>query len=184
MNYHNITKCDMKNGDGLRVVLWVSGCDHHCDGCQNPQTWDPNSGLPFDEDAEKELFEALDNDYISGITFSGGDPFHKNNVSTVLRLAKKAKEEYKKNVWVYTGYTLNELTRHLKCDDFTQLFNYVDTIVDGRYEKEKRDVNYPWAGSTNQQVIDLALTNLKSPSTSGGMSISSEHEFPHTNVYL
>ncbi|MBQ7103827.1 MAG: 4Fe-4S cluster-binding domain-containing protein, partial [Anaerotignum sp.] len=73
MRYHNITKDDMLNGEGLRVVLWVSGCPHRCKGCHNPQTWDPESGIPFDEDAEKELFEVLSRDYISGITFSGGD---------------------------------------------------------------------------------------------------------------
>ena len=74
MRYHNITKDDMLNGDGLRVVLWVAGCDHCCKDCQNPVTWDPNGGLEFDPEAKAELFEALDHDYISGITFSGGDP--------------------------------------------------------------------------------------------------------------
>ena len=73
MRYHNITKDDMLNGEGLRVVLWVSGCPHRCKGCHNPQTWDPESGIPFDKEAEQELFEVLSRDYISGITFSGGD---------------------------------------------------------------------------------------------------------------
>ena len=76
MRYHNITKDDMLNGDGLRVVLWVAGCSHHCKGCQNPITWDPDGGIPFDEAAKQEIFEQLDKDYISGITFSGGDPLH------------------------------------------------------------------------------------------------------------
>ena len=82
MRYHNITKEDMLNGEGLRVVLWVAGCNHHCKNCQNPETWDENGGIPFDEEAENELFEALDKSYISGITFSGGDPLFPNNRSS------------------------------------------------------------------------------------------------------
>ena len=89
MNYHDIKKCDMLNGDGIRVSLWVSGCNHNCNQCQNPQTWNINSGIPFDKDAEKELFEALEKNYISGITFTGGDPLHENNLECVLNLVNK-----------------------------------------------------------------------------------------------
>ena len=89
MRYHNITKDDMLNGDGLRVVLWVAGCNHCCRECQNPITWDPNGGLPFTEAEEAEIFTELDKDYIGGITFSGGDPLHPSNISTVTALAKK-----------------------------------------------------------------------------------------------
>ena len=80
MRYHNITKEDMLNGEGLRSVLWLAGCTHHCKNCQNPITWDINGGIPFDEAARQELFESLDKDYISGITFSGGDPLHPQNI--------------------------------------------------------------------------------------------------------
>ena len=105
MRYHNITKDDMLNGDGLRVVLWVAGCGHHCKGCQNPITWDPNGGIPFDDAAKAEIFEQLDKDYISGITFSGGDPLYEANRADVTALAKEIKERYpKKDIWVYTGY--------------------------------------------------------------------------------
>lgn len=86
MRYHNITKDDMKNGDGLRVVLWLSGCSHKCPGCHNPITWDPNDGLLFDDAAKKEIFDQLDKDYISGITFSGGDPLHEANYEEVGKL--------------------------------------------------------------------------------------------------
>ena len=79
MQYHNITKDDMLNGEGLRVVLWVSGCSHHCEGCHNAVTWDPEGGLAFDAAAEEELFSLLSRDYISGITFSGGDPLYTGN---------------------------------------------------------------------------------------------------------
>ena len=86
MRYHNITKDDMLNGDGLRVVLWVAGCSHCCKDCQNPITWDPNGGIPFDEAAKQEIFDQLDKPYISGITFSGGDPLHSANRLEVRNL--------------------------------------------------------------------------------------------------
>ena len=103
MRYHNITKDDMLNGDGLRVVLWVAGCTHCCDGCQNPITWDPDGGLLFDEAAKAEIFEQLDKDYISGITFSGGDPLHPSNRLDVRSLMAEIKEKYpNKTIWLYT----------------------------------------------------------------------------------
>ena len=94
MRYHNITKDDMLNGDGLRVVLWVAGCDHCCKDCQNPITWDPDGGLLFDEAAKQEIFEQLDKNYISGITFSGGDPLHSANRLDVRALAEEIKTKY------------------------------------------------------------------------------------------
>ena len=104
MRYHNITKDDMLNGDGLRVVLWVAGCDHCCKGCQNHVTWDPDGGLPFDEAAKQEIFDQLDKSYISGITFSGGDPLHNANRLGVRALINEIKEKYPdKTIWVYTG---------------------------------------------------------------------------------
>ena len=94
----------MLNGDGLRVVLWVAGCDHCCKGCQNPLTWDPDGGLPFDEAAKQEIFDQLDKSYISGITFSGGDPLHNANRLGVRALIGEIKEKYPdKTIWVYTG---------------------------------------------------------------------------------
>lgn len=89
MKFHNITKDDMLNGDGLRVVLWVSGCSHYCEDCQNKITWDPNVGIDFDEKAKQEIFDELEKDYIKGITFSGGDPLYSSNVQDVLALADR-----------------------------------------------------------------------------------------------
>ncbi len=110
MNYHNITKDDMLNGDGLRVVLWVAGCDHHCKECQNPITWDPDGGLKFDQAAKDELFEVLSRDYISGITFSGGDPLFPGNRREVTELAREIRERFPgKTVWLYTGFTYEEI---------------------------------------------------------------------------
>ena len=149
MNYHNITKDDMLNGDGLRVVLWVSGCTHHCEGCQNPITWDLAGGLPFDEAAEEELFEALSKSHISGITFSGGDPLHPFNRSEVFRLMKKCKELFpQKTVWVYTGFLWEDVK------DIEDI-KYADVLADGRFIKELNDNNLHWVGSSNQKIVNV-----------------------------
>lgn len=136
MNYHNITYPDMNNGGGLRVVLWLSGCSHKCEGCQNPQTWDANSGVPFDESAKEELFRELDKDYISGLTLTGGDPLYESNLDGVLDLVTEVNKRYnttqyiaddanenhnmsntnayeirlsspQKSIWLYTGNTIS-----------------------------------------------------------------------------
>ena len=138
MNYWKIDKEDVCNGEGLRVVLWLSGCSHKCKGCQNPQTWDANSGIPFDESAKEELFRELDKDYISGLTLTGGDPLFESNLDDVLDLVNEVNERYntpqdkvyvtdknnnilmsfpneirlsspKKSIWMYTGYTWEEI---------------------------------------------------------------------------
>lgn len=134
MNYWKIDKEDVCNGEGLRVVLWLSGCSHKCKGCQNPQTWDANSGIPFDESAKEELFRELDKNYISGLTLTGGDPLFENNLDGVLDLVTEVNKQYnttqyidanarkshnilnesanefrlsspQKSIWIYTGYT-------------------------------------------------------------------------------
>ena len=154
MKYHNITTDDMKNGDGLRVVLWVSGCNHHCEGCQNPITWNPEDGLDYTLSTRNEILKELRKDYISGLTVSGGDPFYPSNVLSVLGLCRLVKDMFpQKTVWVYTGYSFEFL---LHCIDFPEsIFKYIDVLVDGEFEKDKLDVNYPWAGSTNQRIIDV-----------------------------
>ena len=157
MNYHDITHEDMNNGHGLRVVLWVSGCTHKCYRCQNPQTWNPNSGIKFDENAKSEIFEQLDKDYISGITFSGGDPLHDNNVIEIKQLIKEIREKYKdKTIWLYTGYTYNDLMCLYK--DKYEVVKMCDVLVDGEYIDDLYDASYHWAGSTNQNVIDIKET--------------------------
>lgn len=149
MRYHNITKDDMLNGDGLRVVLWVAGCSHGCPECQNPVTWDPNGGLPFTEKEKHELFDELEKPYIAGITFSGGDPLHEANEVEITSLAKEIRDQFPhKTIWLYTGYEWSALTGH-------EILNYIDVLVDGRYEKELRDTQLHWRGSTNQHVIDV-----------------------------
>lgn len=158
MRYHNITTDDMLNGDGLRTVLWLSGCSHHCKNCQNPLTWDPNGGLEFDSDAEMELFEKLGKDYISGITFSGGDPLNENNIKDVLGLINTIKEVFpEKTIWLYSGYTVEEIfyndEPNMKIRQ--EILKNVDVFVDGKYDETLKDVNYEWAGSRNQKVIKM-----------------------------
>lgn len=147
MNYHNIINDDMNNGDGLRVTLFVSGCNHHCLNCHNPETWDICSGILFDKDAENELFDKLKPDWISGITFSGGDPLHPSNRDEILRLSKKFKELFpNKTAWLYTGYEFEEIKN-------LEILEYLDVIVVGPFVDALKDVNYEWAGSTNQRVL-------------------------------
>lgn len=149
LNYHNITTDDMLNGDGLRTVLWVAGCNHHCKNCQNPITWDAKGGIPFDFEAELELFNKLQKAYISGITFSGGDPLYPENRETIFHLAKYIKKYIpNKTVWLYTGYLWEEI-----CS--LQGMKWIDILVDGRFDNCLADINYHWAGSTNQRVIDV-----------------------------
>ena len=149
MRYHNITTDDMLNGDGLRTVLWVAGCEHRCQGCQNPLTWDPEDGLEFDIYAKTELFSKLYPDYISGITFSGGDPLHPSNREDVLKLSKEVKEKLsEKTVWLYTGYSWEDVW-------WFPGMELVDVLVDGPFVEALKDITYPWAGSTNQRVIDV-----------------------------
>ena len=151
MNYHNITYPDMNNGDGLRVVLWLSGCSHHCYNCQNPQTWNPDSGIPFDENAEEELFRELSKDYISGLTLTGGDPLHENNLDKVLDIVTKFRKRYgytqdivhngdenhnilnensdkirlfsDKTIWLYSGYTWEEIWKYELGNAYINNFN-------------------------------------------------------------
>ena len=163
MNYHNITTDDMLNGDGLRTVLWVSGCSHYCDQCQNQITWNPNDGVPFDECAKKELFNKLKPDYISGLTLSGGDPLYETNVLPIHNLIMEVKNEFPdKTIWLYSGYTLEFLEKRKDLSEIDRL-RYdtvckVDVFCDGKYISQMKSVNYPWVGSTNQHVIDIPET--------------------------
>ncbi len=159
MRYHNITRDDMLNGDGLRVVLWVAGCSHCCKECHNPLTWDPDGGLSFDDRARKEIFEQLDKPYISGITFSGGDPLHAANRMEVRDLMAEIKEKYTdKTIWLYTGDLWENIFHY-------SLMKYADVVVDGEFKIELKDVRLLWKGSRNQRVIDAQET-LRSPDPS------------------
>ena len=163
MNYHNITYPDMNNGDGLRVVLWLSGCSHHCYNCQNHQTWDVNSGIPFDESAKEELFRELDKDYISGLTLSGGDPLHEANLDGVLDLVNEIRLLFpNKSIWIYSGYRWSEifndgvyLTKECAGWKRREIVKKCTVMVDGRYIDSQRNPSKKWAGSDNQRVVDI-----------------------------
>lgn len=147
MRYHNITKDDMLNGEGLRVVLWVAGCSHACEGCHNKITWNPGGGIQFDDTAKQEIFTELDKDYIDGITFSGGDPMHCANEKDVTELCKEIKEKYPdKTIWLYTGYDFEYV-------EGKEIYKYLDVIVDGEFQIDLLDANLEWRGSANQAVI-------------------------------
>ena len=154
MRYHNITKDDMLNGDGLRVVLWSAGCEHHCPGCQNPITWDKDGGLEFDEAAKQEIFTELEKPYISGLTLSGGDPLLECTRKEMEEFVKEVRKKFpKKTIWLYTGYEWNVI-----CD--LEIIKYVDVVVDGRFVKELNDNTLKWRGSSNQHVIDVQKSIL------------------------
>lgn len=152
MNYHKIITDDQLNGDGLRVVLFVSGCDHHCKGCQNPQTWNPNSGQEFTDKDKEKILEMLSEDYISGITLSGGDPLYPANIDCIYDLIKSIRNKYDitKDIWLYTGYKFEDILPFFK-----ELLKNIDVLVDGEFIEELADKKYKWAGSTNQRVIDV-----------------------------
>lgn len=152
MRYHNITKDDMLNGEGLRTVLWLAGCSHHCPECHNPVTWDEKGGLLFDEQAKQELFSYLEKPYMSGVTLSGGDPLFLGNREDVGNLIAEIQERFPdKTIWLYTGYEWEEI-----CD--LPYLSLVDVVIDGRFVEAKKDVKLHWKGSSNQRVIDVKKT--------------------------
>ena len=159
MRYHNITKDDMLNGDGLRVVLRVAGCSHCCKECHIPNTWDPDGGLLFDDVAKQEIFDQLEQDYISGITFSGGDPLHSANRLDVRNFMAEIREKYpNKSIWLYTGYEWKDIWHY-------PMMRYVDVVVDGEFKVDLKDANLLWKGSSNQKVINVQETLKKTDPT-------------------
>lgn len=139
----------MLNGDGLRVVLWVAGCTHCCKECHNPITWDPDGGVLFDEAAKGEIFGQLDKPYISGITFSGGDPLHSANRLDVRELMEEIRQKYPdKTIWLYTGDRWEDVLHY-------PMMKYVDVLVDGEFMIDLKDTKLRWKGSSNQRVIDV-----------------------------
>lgn len=148
MNYQKITPISIADGIGCRVVLWVSGCEHDCYNCHNPDTHNPSSGYLFDESAENRLFDLLRPTYIDGITFSGGDPLHPLNRDAVTRLAKRIKSELQdKTIWLYTGYIYEKVY-------WLEVMKFVDVLVDGPYVDAQKCVD-EFYGSTNQRMIFL-----------------------------
>ena len=149
MNYLEILNCSIADGEGVRVVLFVAGCSHHCKGCQNQIGWNENSGKEFTEETKEKLFDLLDKDYIDGITFSGGDPLYCSNYDVILKLCLEIKQKFpNKTIWLYTGYTFEEIQR-------LDIIKYIDVLVDGKYVEELKDITLPFRGSSNQRIIKL-----------------------------
>lgn len=147
MNIENITYPDVNNGLGCRVTLWVSGCVHHCNGCHNHQTWDFNHGIRFDGEQKQKLFDVLNLSYIKGITLSGGDPLC--SYDDCLKLVKEIKEHFPiKDIWLYTGYTLDEIYKVNKSD----ILQYIDVLVDGKFDITQLDRGLVFRGSRNQII--------------------------------
>ena len=171
-NYHAIRYQDTLNGPGYRTVLFVAGCEHHCKGCHNPETWDPNGGKPFGKEEVDKILDSLKDPYINGLTISGGDPLAPYNVEEVSKLCKEVKLTIPdKTIWIYTGYTYEECRGYiakvktpigdiaavevLDSTIMSKLFENVDVLVDGPFMIDKKDPYYLYAGSNNQRRIDI-----------------------------
>lgn len=160
MNYGKIFYCDTANGIGCRTVLFVSGCRHHCKDCFNPETWDFQYGKPYTKETEDKLLQSLDASYINGISILGGEPFEPENQPDIKRLVTRIRNEYPdKTIWIYSGYLWEELTGKQPSIAYTKhtsdILNHIDILVDGEYQKEKRNIMLNFRGSENQRIISV-----------------------------
>ncbi len=159
MNYGEIKKTDIANGEGVRVSLFVSGCTHHCKGCFNPETWSFGYGKEFTLETEKELLTALSPDFINGLTLLGGEPFEPQNQRVLVPFLKKVKEKFPdKNIWCYTGYLLDEellKDSRARCEVTDEMLGMIDVLVDGEFRQELKNITLRFKGSENQRIIDV-----------------------------
>ncbi len=162
MNYGEIKNCDIADGQGVRVTLFVSGCTNHCEGCFQPQTWDFDFGKPFTGETENELIDMLAPSYINGLTLLGGEPMEPENQRALLPFVRRVRETYPdKTIWCYSGFTLEELLRdgsHPRCEATDELLSLIDVLVDGKFILAEKDISLRFRGSRNQRVLDLPAT--------------------------
>ena len=163
MYYGELKKCDIANGTGVRVTLFVSGCTNRCQGCFQPQTWDFCYGRPYTADTEAEIFTELNKSYINGLTVLGGEPFEPENQRQLVQLLRNVRERCPgKTIWVFTGFTLDgELLAdgsHPRCEVTDEMLSYIDVLVDGRFILDQKDISLQFRGSRNQRVIDMNRT--------------------------
>ncbi len=161
MNYAAIKPCDIANGPGVRVSLFVSGCTHHCPGCFQPETWDFSYGKPFTGEVQADLFTLLAPDYIAGLTLLGGEPFEPENQAALLPFVEQVRARFpNKTAWAFSGFTLDELCG--RGGDAgaigRDLLSLLDVLVDGPFVEAKRDVGLRFRGSSTQRLIDLRKT--------------------------
>ncbi len=168
MYYAEIKNCDIANGPGVRVTLFVSGCTHHCEACFNEMAWDFTYGEPFDEQVEEQLITLLQPEYIAGLTLLGGEPLEYVNWQGLLPFLKKVKERYpEKNIWCYTGYRFEEDILGKFCVQWKEMWDflsYIDVIVDGEFILEQKEISLQFRGSGNQRII-LVKESLASGQT-------------------
>lgn len=159
MNYADIKKVDVANGEGVRVSLFVSGCNHHCKGCFNECAWDFNYGNKFTDKNIDEVINYLDHDHIEGLSLLGGEPLEYVNQEGILPLVKRVKEKFpNKNIWCYTGFDFEKdvVEKMSKNNETTkELLNYIDVMVDGKFEEDKKNLKLKFRGSSNQRIIDV-----------------------------
>ena len=159
MYYGEIKDCDIANGEGVRITLFVSGCTNHCPHCFQPQTWDFNYGQPFTRETEDQLLTMLAPGYIQGLTLLGGEPFEPENQVEVVKLLKRVKETYpKKDIWCYSGYLFDVDMipgGRVYTDVTEEMLSYIDVLVDGEFIEEEKDVTLVFRGSRNQRIIEL-----------------------------
>ncbi len=162
MYYGEIKNCDIANGEGVRVTLFVSGCTNHCKNCFQPQTWDFCYGQPFTTETEQTLLSMLAPGYINGLTLLGGEPFEPENQRALLPFLKRVRAALpQKTIWSFTGFTWEELHTdgsHPRCEVTDELLSLLDVLVDGRYEEELHDISLRFRGSRNQRIIDVPKT--------------------------
>lgn len=162
MHYGEIKNCDIANGIGVRVSLFVSGCTNHCEDCFQPETWDFNYGNDFTEETENRILEMLAPDYICGLTVLGGEPFEPENQRVLVDFLRKVRRKYpEKSIWCFTGFTLEMLETegtHCHCEATEEMLSLIDVLVDGRFDKNKKNISLRFRGSENQRLIDLNLT--------------------------
>lgn len=159
MNYAEIKTCDIANGPGIRVTLFVSGCTHRCQNCFNEETWDFKYGSPFTADTENELINALRPGYVKGLTLLGGEPLEHSNQQGLLPFIRRVKKELPgKDIWCYTGYTYERDVLERMCaewEETKELLSYIDVLVDGEFVQALKDLGLRFRGSSNQRIIDL-----------------------------
>lgn len=159
MYYSEVKECDIANGPGVRVTLFVSGCTHHCKGCFNEMTWDFQYGREFTEEDIDKLIKLLEPSYVAGLTLLGGEPMEYRNQQGLLLLLRKVKEAYPdKTIWCYTGYLYEKDILENFCgkwEETREMLSYLDVIVDGEFVEELKDISLRFRGSSNQRIIDV-----------------------------